>query len=99
MSGGATVPACRRLPFFTPLLPTLVTGRPHDQQFAPHFGILLVRAGVSSAICCYPMADFCLGIDDLLPVFGTAGHFVILLYEGNNSMPESTFFRKQMGHR
>src|SRR3954471_23473186 len=67
----------RRLPFLTPLLPTLVTGRPHDQQFAPHFGILLVRAGVSSTNWCYPMTDFCLGIDDLLPVFGSAGHFVI----------------------
>jgi hypothetical protein len=56
--------------FFTPLLPTLVTGRPHDEQFAPHFRILLVRAGVSSAIWCNPMTDFYLGIDDLLPFLG-----------------------------
>jgi hypothetical protein len=70
------------------LLPTLVTGRPHDQQFAPYFGILLVRAGVSSAIWCYPMTDFCLGIDDLLPVFGSAEHFfAILLHEGSKNLP------------
>jgi hypothetical protein len=67
------------------LLPTLVTDRPHDQQFAPHFGILLVRAGVSSAIWRYPMADFCLGIDDHLPVLGPVRHFANLLYEGNNT--------------
>jgi hypothetical protein len=67
----------RRLPFLTLLLPTLVTGRPHEQQFASYFGILLVRAGVSRTIWCDPMTDFCLGIDDLLPVSGSAGHCAI----------------------
>jgi hypothetical protein len=71
---------CRRLPFLTLLLPTLVTGSPYDQQFTPHFGILHVRARVQSSIWCYPMTDFCLGIDDLLPVCGSAGHFAVLLY-------------------
>jgi hypothetical protein len=68
----------RRLPFLAPLLPTLIAGRPYDQQFAPHFGILLVRAGVSSAIWCDPVADLCLGIDYLLPILRSSGHFVIL---------------------
>jgi hypothetical protein len=79
--------AFRWLPFLNPLLPALVTGRPHDQQFAPHFGVLLVGAGVSSAIWCYPMTGFCLGIDDLLPVFGSAWHFAILLHEPDNNLP------------
>jgi hypothetical protein len=73
--------------FLTLLLTTLVIDRSHDQQFAPHFGILLVRAGVSSAIWRYPMTGFRLGIDDPLPVLGSARHFAILPYEGNNSLP------------
>jgi hypothetical protein len=75
----------RRLPFLAPLLPTLIAGRPYDQQFAPHFGILLVRAGVSSTIWCYPMTHFCLGIDDLLPVLGPAEHFVTSCNEGSKT--------------
>jgi hypothetical protein len=92
MSAGAGCRTYHLLSFLTLLLPTLVTDRPHNQQFAPHLGILLVRAGVSSAIWRYPMADFCLGIDDLLPVLGSVRHFVILQCEGNNSLPQSTFY-------
>jgi hypothetical protein len=73
------MPSSSPLPFLAPLLPTFVAGRPHDYQFALHFCILLGRAGVSSAIWRYPMTDLGLGIDNLLPVFGSARHFAILL--------------------
>ena len=89
VTGAVAAPhqADRRLSFLNPLPTALVTGRAHDKQFAPHFGILLVRARMSSAIWCDPMTHLCLGIDDLLPVFGSVGHFTILTYECDNNLP------------
>jgi hypothetical protein len=63
-----------RLSFLAPLLTTLVAGRAHGQQFAANLGIFLVGAGMSAAVWRQPVTCFRLGIDDLLPVAGSALH-------------------------
>ena len=84
----------RRLSFLDLLPSALVTGGSHDKQLAPHFDVLFVCAGVSSAVGRYPITDFCFGIYDLLPVPGSVGHFPILPCERDNDLPYSTLARK-----
>jgi hypothetical protein len=67
------------LSFRNLLLPAFVTDRSHVEEFVPNGGDLVVGAWMPRTVRRQPVAGFCLGIDDFLPVPRSVHHCSDLL--------------------